>query len=62
MPILLNYEPEYPPCANCGDEWSQTVEWSGRPLCEECYNAWHCGCDACVKVAVATGLGAEVQQ
>lgn len=43
----------YQPCKNCGDEWSETIAWSGRPLCEECYNAWHCGCDLCVKAAVS---------
>lgn len=42
----------YEPCANCGDEWSETLGHSGQPLCEECYNVWKCGCDLCVKVAV----------
>lgn len=43
----------YKPCDNCGDEWSETIEWSGRPLCEECYHVWHCGCEVCVKGAVS---------
>lgn len=29
---------DYKPCADCGDEWSETLENSGQPLCEECYN------------------------
>ena len=49
MTNLLNDQPDYDPCANCGDEWSQTVAWSGKPLCEECYNAWKCGCESCVR-------------
>ncbi len=36
MPEDDNYEP----CANCGDEWSETLNHSGQPLCEECYNVW----------------------
>ena len=42
----------YKLCGNCGDEFSETIEWSGQPLCEECYNEWHCGCDLCVKAAI----------
>lgn len=38
---------DYKPCGNCGDEWAETIEWSGQPLCEECYNEWYCGCDTC---------------
>jgi hypothetical protein len=37
-------EADYKPCGNCGDEWSETLEHSGQPLCEECYNTWKCGC------------------
>ena len=57
MPTLLNDQPAYAPCANCNDQWSETIEWSGQPLCEECYNAWKCGCGLCAKVAVAKVLG-----
>lgn len=35
---------DYKPCGNCGDEWSETLEHSGQPLCEKCYNIWKCGC------------------
>jgi hypothetical protein len=52
MPDDLDYQP----CANCGDQWSETIEWSGQPLCEECYNEWHCGCELCVKSAVKEAL------
>lgn len=47
---------DYKPCGNCGDEWSETLEHSGQPLCEECYNVWSCGCDLCVKVSVGEWL------
>lgn len=43
---------DYAPCANCGDEWSETIEWSGQQLCEECYISWKCGCDLCAKGAI----------
>ena len=43
----LHEEPDYKPCANCNDEYSETIEWGGKPLCEKCYNAWKCGCDLC---------------
>ena len=47
---------DYKPCGNCGDEWAETIEWSGQPLCEECYNEWHCGCELCVRKAVKEAL------
>ena len=34
----------YEPCANCGDEWSETLGDSGQSLCEQCFNTWKCGC------------------
>jgi hypothetical protein len=63
MPKLLNDQPAYAyaNCANCNDEYSETIEWNGRPLCEECYNAWKCGCELCAKVAVATALANEAK-
>jgi hypothetical protein len=41
---MMPEETSYKPCANCGDEWSETLEHSGQPLCESCYNVWRCGC------------------
>ena len=41
---MMPEETSYEPCANCGDEWSETLEHSGQPLCEACYNVWRCGC------------------
>lgn len=41
---MMPDEAGYTPCANCGDEWSETLNNSGQPLCEECYNTWRCGC------------------
>lgn len=54
--MAMPEEPDYQPCANCGDEWSETLETSGRPLCEECYNIWNCGCELCVRAAVKEGF------
>ena len=38
--MAMHEDDNYEPCANCGDEYSETLYHSGRALCEECYNAW----------------------
>lgn len=54
---------DYMPCANCGDEWSETLENSGQPLCEACYNVWRCGCgkgcESCTEAEDGKGYGAR---
>lgn len=39
MPAQANYEP----CANCGDEWSETIDHSGQSLCDDCFGVWSGG-------------------
>lgn len=45
---MMPEDKDYQPCGNCGDDNSETINWSGQSLCEECYNEWKCGCELCV--------------
>ena len=38
---------DYSPCEECGDGMSETLNQSGRVLCEKCHNKINCGCETC---------------
>jgi hypothetical protein len=39
---------DYSPCEECGDGMSETLNQSGKVLCEKCHNKINCGCETCV--------------
>jgi hypothetical protein len=38
---------DYSPCEECGDGMSETLNQSGKVLCEKCHNKINCGCETC---------------
>ena len=39
---------DYSPCEECGDGMSETLNQSGKVLCEKCHNKINCGCETCI--------------
>lgn len=46
--VMATFEDlDYSPCEECGDGMSETLNQSGKVLCEKCHNKINCGCETC---------------
>jgi hypothetical protein len=49
--MTLPEEKGFVPCEICESDFAETFQRLGRTMCEDCYNAEHCGCLTCRQVA-----------